>query len=203
MSRQRLFRTIAALALHGAAGTGLNPVPGFVLEGQPRPAARGATVDGLQVALAASVDDRTRAVTLDVSFRNAGANDFVLNLGYMLANGKVMFPDALRVNLERVSGTTCELSYHDRRYSLIRGRVDDFIVALPAGAVYTLRLTGDRLWCPGTIQFQTKLEPGDYRVTARFKGLGAKETNLDSPGVALFNFWKGRAESAETSFEVR
>jgi hypothetical protein len=59
---------------------------------------------GLQLGVAASVGGS--AVAVDVSFRNTGANDFVLNLGHMLANGKVMFPDAVQVILTRPSGTT-------------------------------------------------------------------------------------------------
>jgi hypothetical protein len=57
--------------------------------------ARGTTIRGLQLGVAASVDDATDGVAFDVSFRNVGASDFVLNLGSMFANGKVMFPDAV------------------------------------------------------------------------------------------------------------
>lgn len=141
-------------------------------------------------------------VAFEVSFNNAGTSDFVLNLGHMLANGKVMFSNAVRVVLTRPSGATCELEYFDRRYPGVAGRIDDFVVALPAGAVYTLRVLSDRLWCPATKEFQLALGPGRYRVTARFEGRGAAAQNPDMTGVALLNFWKGTAASAEASFDV-
>jgi len=53
----------------------------------------------------------------------------VLNLGSMLANGKVMFPEAVRLSLTDPAGYARELHFFDRRYPGIAGRVDDFIVA--------------------------------------------------------------------------
>jgi hypothetical protein len=38
-------------------------------------------------------------VQFDVALENTGAADFVLNLGYMLANGKVMLPWSIRLVL--------------------------------------------------------------------------------------------------------
>jgi hypothetical protein len=120
----------------------------------------------------------------------------------MLANGKVMLPDAVHVMLTRPSGASCELDYVDPRYPGVAGRVDDFIVAQPAGAEYRLRLTGDRLWCASTGEFQARLPTGEYRVTARFAGQGATTDNLDMKGAALLNFWKGTVRSGEVSFEI-
>jgi hypothetical protein len=129
-------------------------------------------------------------VAFDVSLKNAGTDDFVLNLGHMLANGKVMMPDAVRVTLTPSAGRSCELHYFDRRYPGVAGRMDDFIVALPAGAVFTLRLTGDRLWCAAEQWPEAALPPGRYRVKARLEARGAVTDNLDMKGVALLNFWQ-------------
>lgn len=192
MSR-RTFHTIAALTLFVPA-----------VWGQP-PSARawGTPIAGLQLGVSASARGRTDgAFSVEVSFRNAGGNDVVLNLGHMLANGRVMFPDAVRVMLTGPSEAACELTYFDRRYPGIRGRVDDFVVALPAGAGYTLRITSDRLWCAAAREPRTILGPGDYRVVARFEGKGAVWTNLDMKGVALLAFWKGTIESGQAAFEI-
>ena len=193
MMKSRMFCAITALGLC---------VP--MLWAQPLSATVwGAPSGGLQLGVAASVDGRpANIVSFEVSFRNTGANDFVLNLGHMLGNGKVMLPDAVRLVLTRPSGTTCELHYFDRRYPRVAGRVDDFVVALPAEAEYTLRLNGDRLWCAATQEFQTALAPGPYRVTIRFQGRGAETENLDMKGVSLLAFWKGTAESGQASFHV-
>jgi hypothetical protein len=191
----RMFATVATVAVSVAT-----------VWGQPRSATSwGSASGGLQLGITASGDGAAEGgVAVEVSFKNVGPNDFVLNLGIMLANGKVMFPDAVRVNLtgRSAAASTCELKYVDRRYSGIAGRVDDFVVALPVGAVYTIRLTGDRLWCAATSEFQATLAPGQYRVSAHFEGRGAGFENLDMKGVALLNFWKGAAASGDASFEV-
>ena len=57
--------------------------------------------------------------------------------------------------------------------------VDDFSVALPVGATYTLRLTGDRLWCAATEQFQKTLPPGKYRVKIWHERAKAAEQVVD------------------------
>jgi hypothetical protein len=170
---------------------------------QPQPVrAWGPPSAGLQLGVSASAGSTAGAFSVDVSFKNTGPDDVVLNLGHMLANGKVMFPDAVRLGLTDPSGRTCELHYFDRRYPVIRGRVDDFIVALPAEAVYTLRLTSDRLWCAAAREPRTTLPPGRHRVVARFEGTGARTTNLDMKGIGLLAFWKSTIESGQAAFEI-
>lgn len=143
------------------------------------------------------------SVAFDIAFKNTGADDFILNLGHMLANGKVMFPKAVWLTLTQPSGATCDLHYFDRRYPGVAGRMDDFIVALPAEAMYSVRLTGDRLWCASEQRPLAALAPGRYRAKARLEARGALTGNLDMKGVALLNFWQGVAESAQVAFDVR
>jgi hypothetical protein len=81
----------------------------------------------------------------------------------MIANGKVMFPEAVRLVLTRPTGVTCELRYFDSRYAVIAGRVDDFIVPLPKSSTYTLRLPVTRLWCPEANEGPIRFAPGRYR----------------------------------------
>jgi hypothetical protein len=74
-----------------------------------------------------------------VALENTADSDFVVNLGQMLANGKVMFPKAIRLTLTDPAGQTRELDFSDRRYPAVAGRVDDFTVALRSGSLYALR----------------------------------------------------------------
>ena len=62
----------------------------------------------------------------------------------MLANGKVMFPAAVRLVLTDPAENTRELQFFDRRYSVIAGRLDDFTVALRAGATYVFPVSLDQ-----------------------------------------------------------
>jgi hypothetical protein len=159
---------------------------------------------GLRIGIAAVNRDSASSadVPFDVALENTGAADFVLNLGHMLANGKVMFPSAVRLVLTDPSGQTSELQYFDRKYPGVAGRVDDFTVSLRVGSVYTIRATMDHYWSPSTKEFGVTLTGGRYRILARFQGEGARTTNLDMPGVALMNFWKGTAQSSPLEFVV-
>jgi len=158
---------------------------------------------GLRIGIAAVNRDRASAdVQFEVALENTGTADFVLNLGYMLANGKVMFPSSVRLVLTDPSGQTRDLQYFDQKYPRVAGRVDDFTVALRVGSVYTIRATMDHYWSPSTKEFGVTLTRGPYRILARFQGEGARTTNLDMPGVALMNFWKGTVQSTPLEFVV-
>jgi hypothetical protein len=171
---------------------------------QPAPPVTwGAASNGLRLGISASVLGPADGVTFDVLLENVAADDFVLHLGQMLANGKVMFPYAVQLLLTRPDESRCELHYTDRRYPAVAGRVDDFIVALRDGSTYTLHLPGERLWCRDTMAFQTTLPVGRYEVAGRFEGRGAASGQLDMRGVALLNFWTGVVMSASASFNVR
>jgi hypothetical protein len=162
----------------------------------------GPSVDGLRIGVSAPArTDPKASAAFDVSLQNTGTEDFILNLGSMLANGKVMFPSAVRLVLEDRSGSRRELDYFARQ--TIAGRLDDFIVALRAGSTYTLRVSLDQYWTPATKEFDVKPAAGRYRVWARFEGQGATTRNLDMQGVGLFNFWRGNVQSGATEVEIR
>jgi hypothetical protein len=138
----------------------------------------------------------------DIAIQNVGSTDVVLNLGFMLANGKVMFPQAIRLLVIDAQGETRELHFSDRRYPGIAGRVDDFIVALRSGSSYVLRVNLEQYVSVKTGEFVLKLPYGQYRMAARFEGQGAGTSNGDMRGVALLNSWKRTLESNSLEFEV-
>lgn len=137
-----------------------------------------------------------------VVFQNIGDSDFVVNLGHMLANGKVMFPEAVRLTLTDPAAQIRQLQFSDRRYGGVAGRVDDFTVALRSGAIYVLRVSLDQYVSLHSKEFGVKLRDGRHRISARFEGRAAQRIDLDMPGVALLNFWKGTAQTDDLEFEV-
>jgi hypothetical protein len=137
-----------------------------------------------------------------IALQNAGDSDVVINLGYMTANGRVMFPNAIQLFLTGPQGATRELQYVDRRYPGIEGRLDDFVVALRMGSVHAIRVSLDHYRSSATNEFGIKLERGRYHVEAHFHGQGAQSLNRDTPGIALFNFWKGTLRSNSLAFEI-
>ena len=156
----------------------------------------GSATAGLRMAIS-SVPGGTEpaaAPQFHIVIENMGDSDVVINLGSMLSNGRVMFPEAVRMVLTDSQGAR-ELQYFDRRYPAIAGRVDDFIVGLRAGSLYAIRVSLDQYW-------SIKLPRGQYRIEARFEGQGAQSLNLDTPGIALLNFWKGILRSNSLAFEI-
>ena len=161
----------------------------------------GASTNGLRAAIStvASGSLSSTGAEFDVAFENTGSADFVLNLGWMLANGKAMFPTRVGLVHTDPAGRTRDLEFPTPR---VAGRVDDFIVALPKGATYRLRLSLNQYWSPATKDFQLKLADGKHHIAARFEGQGASAVNLDMRGVALLNFWTGKIQSDVVEFEV-
>jgi len=164
------------------------------------PTAWGPTTNGLRIAISsASSALPASGGEFWIAIQNAGTADFVVNLGFMLGNGKVMFPLAVRLVVADSTGTPRELQFSDR-YPAIAGRVDDFTVALRAGAIYSLPVSLDQYVTAAARRVQ--LTPGRYRIFARLEGHGAATDNLDMKGVALLNFWKGSTQSNVVEFDV-
>jgi hypothetical protein len=130
---------------------------------------------------------------LQIAFRNIGNRDVVLNLGSMLANGKVQIPDKIVLNLTDAQGKNRVLKYFDARGS---GRVDDYIVPLRVDSIYTLKIKSDQVIGPNPSQsLDIALLPGKNSLKAQFQGTNAQFVNLDTEGIRLMNFWLGLAES--------
>lgn len=155
----------------------------------------GAVSDGLQMALSISRAGNRGDPEFEVTIRNVGEEDVSLNLGSMLANGKTQLPGKIHLQLKDGTGQTRELDFSDRRHPGVAGRVDDYVVPLRSGSSYTLKLRLDQFWSPGTREFDLKLKPGRYRVSARFQGGGAETSNEDMAAMKRMNFWIGTLQS--------
>jgi RNA polymerase sigma factor (sigma-70 family) len=157
----------------------------------------GLTTQGLQMSVSVTGKDKGGNPEFQVAIRNVGEQDVTVNLGMMLANGKVQLPDHIRLKLSDDKGKTRELHFSDKRHPGIAGRVDDYFVPLRVGSVYTLKLPLSQFWCPATKEFTVELKPGKYRVSAHFEGTGAKHDS----GKFILNFWEGKLQSNTSPFE--
>jgi len=149
----------------------------------------GAAVDGLQICLAASGSN------LQLTLGNVGDHDITLNLGIMLANGKVQLPDRVGIKFTDAMGKTRVFKFGDLKYGVIAGRVDHYLVPLRVGSTYTLQLRLDQFWCQETKEFSIPLLSGDNYLTAEFEGRAATMVNGDMPGIKLMKFWLGKVDS--------
>ena len=100
----------------------------------------GASVNGLQICISDAGSNNLHVPEFQVAFRSAGNQDVTLNLGFMLANGKVQLPQNISLNVTDAAGQTRKLKFWDRRYAGVAGRLDDYVVPLPAGSTYMLKL---------------------------------------------------------------
>jgi hypothetical protein len=132
---------------------------------------------------------------LEVKFTNTGSDDLYLDLGFMLANGRIQLPSKIHLTLWDAAGKRRALDFDDKNYGAIGGRVDDFAVPLRSGSSYSLALRLDHFSSLATKEFDLRLKPGHYRVSASYQGTGAEHFNTRNEGTDWLNFWKGKIES--------
>jgi hypothetical protein len=139
---------------------------------------------------------------VQVAFENAGPQDALLNLGFMVGNGRTMVPQAIRFVVRGATFGTCELEYADRRVTHVGGRLDDLVVGLLRSGRYTLRLPLRDFWCGARKQFPMRWPAEPLHVFARFRGGPAVSVNLDMAGMGLMHFWRGTLASGAVSLRV-
>lgn len=153
---------------------------------------KGPVVEGLQLSLVALAHKDALNPQFRLTFSNVGEHDLTLNLGSMLANGKVQRPDQIRLLILGADGSTRELHWIDGRAG---GRVDDYIVPLRAGSEYSLRLGMADFWAPAAKEFKIELGAGNHEVVAYFEGTKASHVNADMAAARLLTFWTGKLKS--------
>jgi hypothetical protein len=154
----------------------------------------GTPLKGLRVGLGRTEAKGNGKARLMVVLENVGTDDLVVNLGLMLGNGKKQIPMAVRLIFTDTAGKKYILRHNNLDFS---GRVDPFVVPLPAGSRYAaisrdLEKSIDRL------------TPGRYRVRAEFVGeaVTRKEVNVDAVGLALMTYWTGTIQSEDLQVKL-
>lgn len=152
----------------------------------------------LQLSVAPGSLDQPLAFHLIVE--NRSETDVIVNLGQMLANGKVMMPDAVRLMVQDAAGNSRELLFADHRFAGVRGKVESYLVPLRARSAYSLNLSLQDYWCPGTNgtkEFQPiTLQPGEYHVHAVLESKAVRD------GIKGTNVWKGTSTSAAIALRI-
>jgi hypothetical protein len=152
----------------------------------------GPPVDGIQISLSSS---NPKLSELQVAVRNVGDHDVTLNLGMMMANGKFQLPDRINIEFKDGLGKTRVFKFGDLKHAFVAGRLDDYVVPLRSGSMYTLTVTLDQFWCQETKEFTIPLTPGKNSLTAHFEGKGAQRVNEEMSAIPLMNFWLSKVDS--------
>jgi len=160
----------------------------------------GTSADGLQMSIiAVPVALRSeQRQEFYAAFRNTGPQDFFLNLGMTLANGRNHYPTAIQLIITDTDGHSRELRHN---LPAVGGRVDDYAVGLQVGSIHIVKVNLDQFWCPETNEFELDLPKGTYQIAALFKGTGALHKNTGQLWTA-WNFWEGVARSNVLQFEI-
>ena len=160
----------------------------------------GPAVGGLRIGLTIERGDLSMGDTgFLIAFKNTRANDFVLNLGSMFANGMLQLPTEVRLLVTDSEGTTRELTFFVRP---IDSRQHPFTVPLRAGSTYTLRTSLRDYFVPTLDGSSVKLPGGRNRIVARFEGRRTQSGDSTIRDVDLFTFWEGTIESNAVELEM-
>jgi hypothetical protein len=104
------------------------------------------------------------AVSLRVTLRNVGRTDTAVVLGKSIGNGNRYLPDSLALEV-KVAGDNVErrFEYSDPSVPAVAGRIDPWIVTLPAASEYSLTRPLGHFWSNGQpLRFAGK--PLDVRL---------------------------------------
>lgn len=151
----------------------------------------GKLVDGLRLGIHLAKD------RVSVALENVDPNDLVLNVGLMLGNGRKQLPTAIKLRLTDTAGNTRVL---ERNVGGIAGRVDPFVVPLPAGGRYTLACALSDYIDTDPAKIGVPLAAGAYRVSATFVGTPVEKGNTS--GLALMTYWTETVTSGETKLTI-
>ena len=151
----------------------------------------------LRLEVPASSDPKKPPEHFSIVVENVSNRDLNVRLGYSLNNGRSHHPDSLALIARAGGEAPRRLIYFDGRGG-IGGRVDPFVVPLPAGASYTLRCPFKNFVDPESLR-PIDLKARDYRITASLTGKPVTENDvtLDTLGQTMIPCWQGAIHSNE------
>jgi hypothetical protein len=185
-SRPRLSRSgalLAALAL----------LPVSSAHAQPQP-----------ITLTAACQDARMTVTI----RNAGSEDTALMIGAVLANGRKYLVGELRLSATFPDGHVSGYTYSPADYpAAIGGRLDPWILTLPAGVSYVMPVTPAQFRTSAMGRLAGWPNPGRVSFTLGLMDPGREKISPDRAGLSLMKVWHGvdalRSNDIATAGECR
>jgi len=148
-----------------------------------------------QIALELKCHASPDAVGLRVTLRNVGLTDTAVVLGLSIGNGNRYLANSLALDVKLDENAVVEkFEYSDPSVPGVAGRVDPWIVPLPAASEYSLTRPLSHFWSNGK-RLAGSGKPIDIRVNlnarAEQRGFGK-----DMAGVALVNVLVGEFKTA-------
>jgi len=181
--------TIAWLSLY-LAGT---------VRTENQPESGGRPVGGLRLDLRVPELESGRKIPthFNVVIQNVDEKDLNVLLGFSLNNMRAHYPQSLTMIVRRPGEKVRELVYTNHQGG-IGGRVDPFLVPLPAGASYKLRCAFKDFVDPHSLE-PVDLTSKDVHITLELIGraINGNDVNLDTKYLAVTPCWEGKVRSNE------
>jgi hypothetical protein len=135
-----------------------------------------------------------------LAIQNPAHADLILNLGTMLANGKKLYPDAITLLVTDANGKGREFTMIGP--GAIAGRVDPFVLPLPAQAALSLPINLKEYWAAKSREWEYKFS-GSYSIEAYVgRAVPYESANLDMKGFSAMPYWVGTVASNTVKFGV-
>ena len=144
--------------------------------------------------LVLSCGEQSSEVTLTI--RNADQTDTAVLIGMALANGRWYQPRELVMELRRNGSPDVEELLYNGATN-IAGRIDHWVVALPAGATYALTLRAAEFASTSATRAGTPPEELRVRLTGRPI---TSDLNVDMTGMKAWRLWTGSVSSNALRF---
>lgn len=159
-----------------------------------------AVAESLELTMVQSHAGKTGA--FEVLLHNGGTQALILNIGFMLGNGKVQYPEAVHLVLADRHGKVLNLSLTGP--ALIAGRVDPMVVPLVPGSTFSIPVRLSEYSDAKQNAWKLALPVGTYSLYAVYKGVAVTQraANLDMQGIALMPYWTGETRSADVTFRI-
>jgi hypothetical protein len=141
------------------------------------------------LSLVLSCGEQPGEVTLAI--HNSDQGDTAVLLGIALANGRLYLPRELVVELRRNGNPAVEELVY-RGSGGIAGRIDHWVVTLPARATFTLALRAVDFISTSPAQAISPAEELRVRLTGRPI---TSDLNVDMTGLKTWRVWTGSARS--------
>lgn len=134
-------------------------------------------------------------IDLIITVRNSGTKDTAIVLGEARGNGQVYLPSALYA-VVNMTGDAKEhnLFYFNRAHAFVAGRVDPWIVPLPATSSFSVSVQSEHLWS-SELNASLKDMPAISKIRLGVVARAIEFVNADTTGLKLMHLFVGDVKS--------
>ena len=135
--------------------------------------------------------EQASELTFRFTIQNVSTAPTAAVIGMVLGN-RTYIPQSLRLTVSRPRVPVVHLEYISP-VGAVGGRIDPWLIALPAGASYSVAVPARRFRSESKLSEESFSQPANLRLRLTTREVGS--LNPDSQGLAFINVWIGEVES--------